>query len=87
MESQESKQEYEQNAELLRVPHVKISTLDSDVCWWKDCIGQISPVLDYYQPTGFIKIRVAMTEPGFEDEPFCVEGWVPPHCVEYITSR
>lgn len=59
---------------------VQIIGLASPICWWKDCLGQISPVLEVYEPTGFIKIRV--TEKGFE--PYEQEGWIDTKYVEFV---
>lgn len=62
------------------VKKIKITGIASPICWWSDCVGQECPVLDVYQPTGFIQIRVQRTELGFP--PYPVEGWISP---EYVT--
>lgn len=62
--------------------YVKIIGSASSICWWIDCVGQICPVLEVYESTGYIKIQVARTEFGFEDKPFKVEGWIDPQYVE-----
>jgi hypothetical protein len=63
---------------------VKIIGIASEICWWIDCVGQTSPVLEIYEPTGFIKIRLTRREKGFEDEPYEIEGWIDPQYVEMI---
>ncbi len=56
---------------------VQIVSYASEICWWIGCLGQISPVLEVYEPTGYIKIRVTRTQEGFEDQPYAIEGWIP----------
>jgi hypothetical protein len=60
-----------------------ITKYASEICWWIGCLRQICPVLETYEPTGFLKIRVMRTEVGFEDEPFEFEGWIDPTCVRW----
>lgn len=62
--------------------NIEIIGLKSEICWWRDCVGQICPVLDVYKETGFIKIQVQRTEPGFP--PYSVEGWIDPDYVKVI---
>lgn len=63
---------------------VIITALASEICWWSDCLGQVCPVLEKYEPTQYIKIRVVRVEQGFEHEPYDVEGWIPERFVEYV---
>lgn len=63
---------------------VQIISYASEICWWMGYVGQVCPVLEVYEPTGFIKIRVIMTEKYFEYEPFPVEGWIPPEYIKVI---
>jgi hypothetical protein len=63
---------------------VKIIGIASEICWWINCVGQICPVLEVYEPTGYIKIKVIITEKGFEDEPYEVKGWIEPQYVEEV---
>lgn len=66
---------------------VKIVGVASEICWWRECVGQQSPVLDTYEPTGFIKIRVTVTERGFEDQPYQKEGWISPEYIEEVKGN
>lgn len=66
--------------------HVKITGYSSPICWWQGCLGRIATVLDVYEPTNYIKVR--LTRPV---EPYWVgcicpeeqrEGWMPAEYVE-----
>lgn len=63
---------------------IKITGIASNICWWIDCVGQECPVLDVYEPTGFIQIEVVRREKFFEDEPYTIKGWIDPQYVEII---
>lgn len=60
----------------------KITGYASEICWWQGHIGQEVPVLDVYEPTGFIKISITRTQQGFEDQPYEIQGWIPPEFLE-----
>lgn len=63
---------------------VRITGYGSNICWWMGCLNQICPVLEVYEPTGYIKIRAMRTEVHFEDQSFPIEGYIPSQFVEYV---
>jgi hypothetical protein len=64
---------------------VKIIKYSSDICWWTDCIGQESDVLEVYEPTGYIRIKVTKTDPNVLIDPtYELEGYIPSDCIEVI---
>lgn len=64
---------------------VRITKYASDICWWMDCLGQESEVLEVYEPTNYIRIKVKKNDPyviGNGD--YELEGYLPFDCVEVV---
>ncbi|AKQ08443.1 hypothetical protein PQE66_gp128 [Bacillus phage PBC2] len=54
----------------------------SHISWWNDLIGQVVPVLEVYEKTGYVKIEALRTEEGFE--PYKIQGWINPECLDVV---
>lgn len=64
---------------------VKIVKSASDICWWRDSIGQVCPVLSIFRETGYIKILLTVTDKNVINDPtYQIEGYIDPRYVEIV---
>jgi hypothetical protein len=68
---------------------IRVVTMTHPFNWWADCLGQVSQVLDVYEPTGFMKVRLHKRTywDGAIDAYYQFEGWIPPDVVEVVGGR
>ncbi len=70
---------------------IRISGAPSPLAWFYPMVGQVSQVLEVYEPTGFIKVRLMAPVPEYD---WCVqkpierhrqvEGWLDPLFTEGV---
>lgn len=64
---------------------VKITKYASNICWWMGNIDQECEVLEIYEPTNYMRIKVKKYDPNvIGNGEYELEGYIPSDCVEIV---